>query len=113
MRLMCILCPNGCELRVNGQVVSGNLCERGVEYVKAELEAPRRVVTTTVKLKGKRGVVLLPVKTSEPVPKGKVFDVVREASSLEVEPPVRRGQVLKKNIASTGADLIATKDVGS
>lgn len=113
MRLMCIICPNGCELLVNEREVSGNLCEKGVEYAKAELEAPRRVVTTTVKLKGKRGVVLLPVRTSVPVPKEKVFDVVREASSLEVKPPVRRGQVLRKDIASTGADLIATKDVGS
>ena len=38
--LICIVCPNGCHLKVdeeNGYNVTGNKCERGAEYGKAEL----------------------------------------------------------------------------
>ena len=53
--LICIVCPNGCHLKVdeeNGYNVTGNKCERGAEYGKAELLHPVRVVTSTVRIEG-------------------------------------------------------------
>ena len=53
--LICIVCPNGCHLKVdeeNGYNVTGNKCERGAEYGKAELLYPMRMVTSTVRIEG-------------------------------------------------------------
>ena len=53
--LICIVCPNGCHLKVdeeNGYNVTGNKCERGAEYGKAELLHPMRMVTSTVRIEG-------------------------------------------------------------
>ena len=55
--LTCIGCPLGCLVTVeleNGEVVSvtGNTCKRGDDYVKKEVTAPTRIVTSTVKVTG-------------------------------------------------------------
>ena len=76
--LICIVCPNGCHLKVdeeNGYNVTGNKCERGAEYGKAELLHPVRVVTSTVRIEG-AACRRLPVKTSAAVDKDRIFDVM-------------------------------------
>lgn len=111
--LICIVCPKGCRLKVdeeNGYVVSGNSCPRGAEYGRNELLNPVRTVTSTVAIEG--GIHRrLPVKTSRPVPKGKMSDVVRTLDGLAVKSPVKTGDVIVANAAGTGADVIATRDM--
>ena len=52
--LTCIVCPLGCDLKVeldeNKRVlsVSGNTCPRGKVYAENECVNPRRTVTSTV-----------------------------------------------------------------
>ena len=53
----------------NGYNVTGNKCERGAEYGKAELLHPVRVVTSTVRIEG-ASCRRLPVKTSAAVDSG-------------------------------------------
>ena len=68
--MICIVCPVGCHISVNTETyeVKGNACPRGAVYGKEELTAPKRVVTSTVKIKNaldKR----CPVKTEKSIPK--------------------------------------------
>lgn len=111
--LICIVCPNGCHLKIdpeNGYAVTGNKCDRGIEYGKAELQNPVRMVTSTVILEG-AGSRRLPVKTSAPVPKNMIFRVMEKIDTLTVCAPVKTGDVLLKNVLNTGADIVACKNV--
>ena len=115
--LTCIGCPMGCALTVemeNGSVVSisGNTCKRGETYAQKEVAAPARTVTSTVKvLHGKSEMVS--VKTKEDIPKEKIFDCVRGLKNVQIEAPVCIGDVLVFNIAGTGVDVIATKNIAA
>lgn len=113
--LTCINCPIGCSLtiRMEGEQVikvSGNTCKRGEIYARKEVTNPTRIVTSTVKVvNGKSDMVS--VKTKEDISKGKIFDCIRALKNVQVEAPVRIGDVIVKNIADTGVDVVATKNV--
>jgi CxxC motif-containing protein len=113
--LVCIQCPLGCFLEVEHDgrrilQVSGNRCKKGLEYAEREVFHPHRIVTTTVRLAG-ADLPLLPVRTSQAVPRDLCLRVVREASRLTVAAPVRAGQVIVANVLGSGADLVATRTV--
>lgn len=114
MKINCIVCPQGCELNIideNGKIaVSGNKCKRGAEYGTQEFRDPRRMVTSIARLSG-GGV--LPVKTSAPVPKDRIFDVLAEVKKIIVARPVKLGAVLIKNVCGLGIDIVATKSAAS
>ena len=55
---------------------------------------------------------MVSVKTKEDIPKGKIFDCVKALKNVEVAAPVHIGDVLVKNVAGTGVDVIATKNKG-
>ena len=84
--LTCIGCPLGCQITVtmeNGEVtdVQGNTCPRGDKYAREEVTNPTRVVTSIVKVEG---------------------------GNLA---PVKIGDVIVPNVAGTGVDVIATKNI--
>ena len=115
MELTCIGCPMGCPLTVtmeNGEVtsVTGNTCPRGAAYARKEVTAPTRIVTSTVRVTGGT-LAMVSCKTRSDIPKGKIFDVVRALKDVEVPAPVTIGQVLAENVAGTGVDIIATKNI--
>lgn len=113
--LTCINCPMGCSLTVEMEgeqviKVDGNTCKRGEIYARKEVTDPTRIVTSTVKVvNGKSDMVS--VKTKEDIPKGKIFDCVRALKNVRAEAPVRIGDVIAGNIADTGVDVVATKNV--
>ena len=113
--MICIVCPNGCRLRVdeeNGYQVSGNRCPRGAEYGREELLHPVRVLTGTVRLRG--GVLArCPVKTLGAIPKEMVLDAARALREAEVLAPVRRGDVVIRDLCGTGVDVAATREIPS
>jgi CxxC motif-containing protein len=107
------MCPLGCNLEVEKDAadiitVVGNSCKRGAEYGRQELAEPKRTVTTLCNLH--RGGVVS-VKTSKPVPKDKIFEVLREIKRATVKPPVKIGGVVIENVCGTGADIVATKNI--
>lgn len=113
--LTCIGCPLGCSLSVqieNEQVVSvsGNTCPRGDSYARKEVTNPTRIVTSTVRIAGANG-GMVSCKTQEDIPKNMIFDVVNALKEVEVDPPVRIGDVLVENVAGTGVNVVATKNV--
>lgn len=114
--LICIGCPMGCPLTVelsnDGKVsVTGNTCPRGADYGRKEVTNPTRIVTSSVCVTGGT-LAMVSCKTSSDIPKDKIFDVVRALKQVSVPAPVTIGQVLAADVAGTGADMIATKNVG-
>ncbi|MFA5421519.1 MAG: DUF1667 domain-containing protein [Bacilli bacterium] len=109
--LICIICPRGCRLHVDDDLnVTGNFCPRGIIYAKTEMTNPTRTLTSTVKIKASSA-VRLSVKTSQAIPKGKMFDCMRELDKVMVEAPIHIGDVVMSNICDTGVDVVATKDI--
>lgn len=111
--LTCIVCPKGCHLRADEEGnITGNQCPRGAVYGRQELRDPVRMVTSTVKVTG--GVDRrTSVRTSQPVSKARIGDVMDVIRQMCVEAPVHLGDVLVANVAGTGADLIVTRSVES
>ncbi len=111
----CIICPIGCKIMVkkegkNVEVIGGNKCKRGEVYAKDEVLFPKRMVTTSVLVEGGEW-PLVSVKTSQPVPKEKIFSILEGVKKIKVKAPVKSGDVIIRNVADTGADIIATKTV--
>lgn len=114
--LICIGCPMGCQLTVNMEdadniTVTGNTCSRGEAYGKKEVTNPTRIVTSSVKINDGT-IARVSVKTENDIPKGKIFDIMKEIREVTVTAPIHIGDVIIKNVADTGVDVIATKDVG-
>ncbi len=109
--LICICCPRGCHLHVDENLnVTGNFCPRGAAYGKQEATNPTRVVTSTVRIEGSN-LPMCPVKTNGSIPKGKIFDAMEEINLIKLHAPVHIGDVVIANIAGTGIDLIATRNM--
>ena len=116
VNLICIDCPLGCALTVEMEgsevkAVSGNTCPRGDAYARKEMTNPTRIVTSTVRVAGGR-LAMVSVKTASDIPKGKIFDCVKALKDVEVKAPVKIGDVIVENVAGTGVNIIATKNVG-
>lgn len=115
--LICIGCPLGCPVTVamDGSrilSVTGNSCPRGEAYARKEVTNPTRIVTSTVRVSGsKTGAVTVSCKTRTDVPKQKIFDVIRDIKAVTMQAPVRIGDIIRPNVAGTGVDMVATKDI--
>lgn len=114
MEMVCIVCPMGCRLQIknpeDAPEISGNQCPRGEEYALMELINPTRMVTSTVAVTN-ASLTRLPVKTSAPIPKALVFPCMAELAQLQVQGPVRMGDVILKDLFKTGVDVIATRSL--
>ncbi len=115
-KMTCITCPTGCQLEVRGGAdgeleITGFQCRRGEEYARNEVLNPKRVLTTTVKVRN--GVLpLLPVRTAKAIPKGLLERSMDTLADLEIQAPVRTGDVILANLLDTGIDVIASRDMG-
>ena len=109
--LTCIVCPRGCRLKVDDNMeVTGNSCPRGKIYAINELTHPTRTITSSIRVNN-RPYTLVSVKTDIPIPKDKMFDVMKEIDKLEVQAPTRIGQIVLPNILGTDANIVITKDI--
>jgi CxxC motif-containing protein len=113
--LICIGCPMGCYLTVDYeeakiQAVSGNRCKVGQQYAEKEISNPQRTLTTTVKVKGGH-LPLVSVRTNKPIPKNRLFKAMDLLAKVEIEAPIKIGDVIIQNIFETGVNVVATKNV--
>ena len=117
-KFICVSCPLGCGLTVSlddaGEVVKveGNTCPRGESYARSEVKDPRRVFASTVRVRGGK-LPVCPVRSKTPAPKGKLFGIAEEVARLEVDAPVRIGQVLIHNVCETDVDIVASRDLAA
>ena len=94
----CILCPNGCEIRVqlDGTEIlfaDGNKCPKGAAYVEQEIKNPVRNIASSVLVVGGT-MPLCSVRLTAPVPKSRIFDVMEKMKEMKVSAPVKAGDVL-------------------
>jgi CxxC motif-containing protein len=109
--LICINCPRGCRLVVDERLnVTGNFCPRGEAYGKQEVTNPTRTVTSTVRIKDAE-LPLCPVKTSAPVPKGKVLAVMALINQVRITAPIHIGDIVIKNVCDTRIDVVSTRSM--
>ena len=115
--MTCICCPFGCEMEVSAEnnevYVTGSKCEKGNEYAKTEILYPRRVLTTTVRctINGKK--IIAPVKTKGDIPKELLFQAMNVINGIELNSPLKMGDVVFCNILDTGVDIVLTDDLAT
>jgi CxxC motif-containing protein len=116
--LICVLCPNGCRLEVEIEEglqtvikdVSGNLCEKGVEWARQEIVNPMRTISSNI-LVEKGELPLLSVRTDSPIPLKNIFDVMKEIKAFRVKAPVNIGDIIIDGVAGLPCNIIATRNV--
>ncbi len=111
--LICIVCPKGCHLRVDeadNYRVEGNGCARGEVYGREELTNPTRTITSTVRIHGAT-YERCPVKTNAPIPKALIADAMRLLNEVDLQAPVRVGEVVIADVCGTGVAFVATRNM--
>ena len=115
--ITCINCPVGCRMTVtlteDGRFVSvtGNTCPRGAKYAEQECTCPMRMLTAVIPVSGSD--TPLSVKTSAPVPKDRIQDIMHTLACIRVSLPVSAGDVILRDVLGTGSDIIATRELYS
>ena len=122
--LICIVCPIGCRLKITGTVtssmfsspmfddlkVNGAKCEKGITYARDEIYNPRRVICTTVRIKG--GIHrVIPVKTDKAIPEKYKLEVVKAVNTIELSSPVKMGDIIMSDLFGTGVNIVAERDM--
>ena len=115
--VLCIGCPTGCDGEVvieDGVVVEmhGYTCKRGRAYVAEEVIAPKRMVTTTVRVNG-GALALLPVVSDQPVPKDAILACLAELRKVAVTAPVTTDRVVLADALGLGVNFVAARDCPS
>ncbi len=115
--LTCIGCPMGCQLTVdfddkNNMVksVTGNNCKIGERYAQKELTNPTRIVTSSIKVDG-GDLAMVSVKTESDIPKGKIFEIMKEIHETKAIAPIKIGDVMIENVAGTNVNIVATRNI--
>jgi len=113
-QITCINCPLGCRIKIdslnNELNISGNKCQKGFDFAKAEMTFPVRSLTTTVKTVFEN-IPVLPVKTSGEVPKEKIPDIMQILSEVIIDNEINIGDVIINNIFGTGCNIVASGEI--
>ena len=113
--ITCIICPIGCRLVIvysDDKIISidGFQCKKGKGYGAEEFLNPVRTLTTTIRVKN--GILpLVSVKTNKPIPKDRLLQAMDAIAGIELNAPVRIGDVLIEKVIGLDSDIIATKNV--
>jgi sulfite reductase (NADPH) flavoprotein alpha-component len=115
--IQCIGCPTGCGGEViieDGMVIEtrGFTCDTGRAYAAEEVVAPKRMVTTTVRVEG-GALPLLPVVSDRPILKGSIFDCLRLVRNVVVAAPVAADTVILADVLGLGVNFLASRDCAS
>jgi CxxC motif-containing protein len=113
--LICVECPNGCELEVcfddNNQInIEDSVCKRGYKWAKQELTDPRRTIASSVAVDNGDW-PLVSVKTNRAIPLTDISKVMEAIKAIRVQAPVKLGDVLIVNAAKTDVSIIATRNI--
>ena len=114
--MTCTECPQGCRLETEAEgsvviSVTGQKCKRGGLYARQEIQAPLRTLTTSVLTRGLE-LKMLPVRTSGPIPREKLFEAMDAVKRLVVTSPVKAGDVVVPGFLGLGVDLVACRELG-
>jgi CxxC motif-containing protein len=114
--IICVVCPSSCRLTVwrdsitDEVFVRGNLCLRGKEYGTNEYTNPVRMLITTMRIDD-GNLPVIPVRSTEPIPKDLLIDAVKLVNGSVCHAPVKMGDILIRNIFHSGIDVIASRNM--
>ncbi|MHA2391288.1 MAG: DUF1667 domain-containing protein [Promethearchaeota archaeon] len=112
--IRCIVCPTGCLIhveKVNGElIIEGHSCKRGEEYAREEFIAPKRILTTTIRVEN-GFLPLIPVRSDTPIPKERLQETLREIAKTKIKAPIKMGDILIKDVIGLDANIIASRDL--
>lgn len=113
--ITCIVCPIGCKILVDleGKQIKnleGNKCKQGIDYAINESLDPRRMLTSSIFVISGNW-PLVSVKSDQPVPKDKVFNVLKEIKKIKLKAPIKSGQIIINNVVNTNINIISTKSI--
>lgn len=110
--LTCIVCPNGCQLRIDDSSleVSGNKCPRGLSFAIEELTNPQRTVSSTVKTNLMEYPVVS-VRTDGAIPKSKIPGFIKLLKEIVLKDYLPIGSIIIHNIFGTDTNVITTADM--
>ncbi|MCL5770919.1 MAG: DUF1667 domain-containing protein [Actinobacteria bacterium] len=118
-KMKCIVCPIGCVILVDFNEktkeimsFSGNECKRGIKFIKDETTRPVRLLTTTIKINSVAH-NRLPVRSNVPIPKEKMLEMVREVKKININIPVKAGQVIADNFMGLGIKILSCSTFNS
>lgn len=110
--ITCIVCPRGCAMTADIQgekiTVTGNACPRGEKHAISECTNPTRSLTSIIRVSNRED-TMVSVKSSVPIPKGKMFEIMEKIHTASAEAPVKIGDVLIPDLF--GADIVATREI--
>lgn len=111
---ICIVCPRGCHLKVEGKDgvlnVEGNSCPRGKAHAINEYTCPKRVLTSTVAISGAR-ISRLPVISSAEIPKDMISKCLEKIYEIQVKAPVHEGDIICSDICGTRCNIVSARDL--
>ncbi len=102
--IVCTQCPNGC--RIDTQNFTGGKCEKGAVFARDEVENPKRILTSSVRISGSERTVS--VRTEEAIPLSQIMQSMKVINTMHVAVPVHTGDVICENFNNLGTRLIAT-----
>ncbi len=118
---VCVVCPTGCA--IDAEYVPGRedapprliraegfTCQRGEKWIRQEIEEPMRTIALSVLVRN-GDYLCASVRTQSPVPLDKIRQVADAVRDVVLEAPVHIGQIVVKNPAGAGTDVIATREV--
>jgi len=112
--IRCIVCPTGCLVHVenvSGElIIEGHSCKRGEEYGREEFIAPKRLLTTTIRVEN-GFLPLIPVRSDIPIPKEKLQETLRKIAITKVKAPIKMGDVLIEKVIGLDVNIIASRDL--
>ncbi len=108
--VICICCPRGCLVKVDGDKVSGNFCPKGKEYALEEVSTPKRVLTSFLRVSNRKD-TMVSVKTDGSIPKEKMQEVMAYINHIKVRAPLSIGEVIAKNVLGLNVNLVVTKNI--
>lgn len=92
----------------SGIVVEGTMFNHEVKFAKRKVLNSVKCVMSVVKVRGKSRLVVS-VITSKPVPKDRIWLIMKKLVTIEVETPLEIGQLIVSDVCS--ADMKATRRI--
>jgi len=114
-QFICVVCPVGCTIDAtieDGRLLQacGHDCKRGIAYVHEELTSPKRMLTTTVRvIRG--SLPLVPVRSSEALPKELLLQVAARLQEVVLEAPVTEHEMVVEDVFGSGVDIITSREM--
>lgn len=113
-KVVCNKCKEYCVIDINNEYEKieflGNKCLQGIEFAQNDLESPKNVLTTLVRIKG-ADINVVSVKSDKPIDKRLFIKCSRALSRINVGAPIKIGDIVCKNLLNLGVDIICTKNV--